>query len=236
METLNKTIEDKLNEGRSYRNMQSFEIREADDQNRKIAQGYATTFNEPYELFSYDNWEGYRVHFMEQIDPNAFDNTDMADTIMQYNHEGRVFARVSNRTLSLRTDAHGLLVEADLGGTEIGRQLYEEIKGGYTNRMSFGFTVSKDTRTEERDDDNKVITILRTITGIKTLWDVSAVSIPANDGTEISARSWCDGVIAELTEEFRKAEEKAKQEKIKRIKVLAMATLTALEAEDGKIN
>ena len=50
----------------------------------------------------------------------------------------------------------------------------EEIKGGYTTRMSFGFTVAKDTRTEERDEDNKVITILRTITVIKTLWGESA--------------------------------------------------------------
>ena len=220
---LNKTIEDKLNEGRVYRNMKNFEIR-ADAPDQMIAQGYATTFNEPYELFSYDNWEGYRVHFMEQIDPDAFKETNMSDTIMQYNHEGRVFARVSNRTLKLRIDQHGLYVEADLGGTEIGRQLYEEIKGGYTNRMSFGFTVKKDTRTEERDDENKVLTILRTITDIKTLWDVSAVSIPANDGTEISARSYCDGVIAELTEEFRKAEEEKRnrERKIKRIKILTM--------------
>lgn len=212
---LNKTIENKLMEQRVYRHTQVFEVRENnDDQDLKIVRGYATTFNEPYELFSYNNWEGYRVHFMEQVDPDAFTDCDMSDVIMQYNHEGRVFARVSNQTLSLRTDAHGLLVEADLGNTVIGRQLYEEIKGGYTNRMSFGFTVSKDSRTEDRDEDNKIITITRTITGIKKLWDVSAVSIPANDGTEISARSWCDGVIAELTEEFRKAE-KIKRQKQK---------------------
>lgn len=217
METLNKTIEDKLKEGRAYRNMINFEVRETSD-GEMIAEGYATTFNDPYELFSFDNWEGYRVHFMEQVAPEAFDKTDMTDTIMQYNHEGRVFARVSNRTLQLRTDSHGLKVEADLSGTEIGRQLYEEIKGGYTNRMSFGFTVSKDTRSEERDEENKTIKILRTITGISRLWDVSAVSIPANDGTEISARSWCDGVIAELTEEFRKAEE-IKRKRL-RIKIL----------------
>lgn len=218
---LNKTIEEKLMEQRVYRHTQVFEVRENnDDQNEKIVCGYATTFNEPYELWSYDNWEGYRVHLMEQVDPSAFDDCDMSDVIMQYNHEGRVFARVSNQTLSLRVDAHGLLVEADLGGTEIGRNLYEEIKGGYTNRMSFGFTVSKESKTEDRDEDNKVITITRTITGIKKLWDVSAVSIPANDGTEISARSWCDGVIAELTEEFRKAENKKKQKQ--RIKILTM--------------
>lgn len=203
---MSKTIEDKLKEGRQYRDMMSFEA-----QDEMIARGYATTFNEPYHLFDYDDWDGYRVHFWEQVAPEAFDQTDMRDTIMQYNHEGRVFARVKNNTLKLATDDHGLAVEADLSGTEIGRQLYEEIKGGYTDKMSFGFTVDKDTVVRDKDDEKKEIKVLRTITGIGRLYDVSAVSIPANDGTEISARSWADGVIAELTEEFREAEEKEKQ-------------------------
>lgn len=221
MEKLNKTIEEKLKENRSYRDTQKFEIRMDEERSdAKVVRGYATTFNEPYELMQLDDWNGYRVHFMEQIAPEAFNECDMSDVIMQYNHEGRVFARTSNQTLSLRTDAHGLLVEADLSGTEIGRGLYEEIKGGYTNRMSFGFTVSKDSRVEEKDDENKVRTITRTITGIKKLWDVSAVSIPANDGTEISARSWCEGVIAELTEEFRKAEVTRKQKQ--KIRILTL--------------
>ena len=225
---LNKTIEDKLKENRSYRNTQAFEIRiDQDAPDRKIVRGYATTFNEPDELCQFINWEGYRVKFLEQVAPEAFDECDMSDVIMQYNHEGRVFARTSNQTLSLRVDAHGLLTEADLGGTEIGRDLYEEIEGGYTNRMSFGFTVAKDSRTEDRDDENKVITIIRTITSISKLWDVSAVSIPANDGTEISARSYCDGVIEELTEEVRKAEER--NNKIKRAKALIMT----MEVEHG---
>lgn len=217
---MSKTIEEKLTEGRMYRYMNSFEVRANENgSDEMIAEGYATTFNEPYELMQWDDWNGYRVHFLEVIDPDAFKETDMSDVIMQYNHEGRVFARTSNNTLLLKTDNHGLFVRANLGGTEIGRGLYEEIKGGYTNRMSFGFTVSKDSRTEERDDENKVRTITRTITGIKKLWDVSAVSIPANDGTEISARSWCDGVIAELKEEFLKAEEVRKQKQ--RIRILA---------------
>lgn len=222
---LNKTIEDKLNEGRSYRNVHDFEIRIAEDgaeSEERIAEGYATTFNEPYELFQWDDFNGYRVHFMEQVDPAAFAHCNMKDTIMQYNHEGRVFARVSNGTLELHTDGHGLRIKADLGGTELGRQLYEEIKGGYTNRMSFGFTVRKDRRTDERDEENKIRIITRTITDISTLWDVSAVSIPANDGTEISARSWCDGVIAQLTEEFRKAEEEKRQRQIQKIRILSM--------------
>lgn len=216
-ENLIKTINQRLDEGRSYRRAQPFEARQMGE-DRQVVEGYATTFNEPYELFQYDDWQGYRVHIMEQVDPGAFAECDMADTIMQYNHEGRVFARVSNGTLKLRTDQHGLYTEADLSGTEIGRQLYEEIRDGYTNRMSFGFTVTKDKRETEKDEDNKTITVLRTITRIGKLYDVSAVSIPANDGTEISARSWCDGVIASLAEEFRAAEEIERQKA--RIRIL----------------
>ena len=211
-EGINAMIDRKLSEGRSYRHTQAFEVRQQDGERREVT-GYATTFNEPYELFCYDNWEGYRIHVMEQLDAEAFANCDMSDVIMQYNHEGRVFARTSNGTLKLTTDQHGLFVEADLSGTEIGRQLYDEIRGGYTNRMSFGFRVSKDRREEERDEDNKVITVTRTITGISKLYDVSAVSIPANDGTEISARSYVDGVIAWLTEERRLAEKRERQKK-----------------------
>lgn len=210
---MSKTIDDKLREGRQYRDMQTFEA-----QDEMIARGYATTFNDPYHLFDYDDWDGYRVHFYEQVAPEAFNETDMRDTIMQYNHEGRVFARVKNNTLRLHTDDHGLAVEADLSGTEIGRQLYEEIKGGYTDKMSFGFTVDKDTIVKDKDDEKKEIKVLRTISSVSRLYDVSAVSIPANDGTEISARSWADGVIAELTEEFRKAEEIEKQKQ--RIRIL----------------
>ncbi len=172
-------------------------------------EGYATTFNEPYELL---NFGDYIVR--EQIDPHAFDETDMSDVIMQYDHQGRVFARNSNGTLRLETDERGLRMEADLGGTEAGRQLYEEIKGGYTTKMSFGFTVEEDTRQITDNMVTNVTEVLRTITKVRKLYDVSAVSLPANDGTEISARSFCDGLIAELKAERlgSAAKEKARAE------------------------
>lgn len=198
---MNKTIEDKLNEGRSYRNIDvsSFERRNEDNEMR--VSGYASTFNQPYELWSYD---GYTL--IEQIDPHAFDNTDMRDVIMQYDHAGRVFARVSNDTLKLGIDDHGLHVEARLGGTEIGRQLYEEIEGGYTTKMSFGFIVAEDKREVTENHEENTVTVLRTITKISRLFDVSAVSLPANDATAISARSYGEGVIAEVREEIAKRE------------------------------
>lgn len=203
----------KLNE-REYRRIDvtNLEAR-ADGDNQKIVEGYATTFDREYPLWDSGN---YRV--VESIDRNAFSETDMSDVIMQYDHEGRVFARVKNNTLQLTVDNHGLKIRADLGGTELGRQLYEEIKGGYTDKMSFGFSVSKDERTEERDQENNKITIHRKITGIKKLYDVSAVSIPANDTTEISARSCGEGFIEAARREAAAIVER--QRKIKRIKIL----------------
>ena len=216
-----KTIMQKLDEGRQYRNIDvsTFE-RRAEGDNEKIVSGYATTFNQPYELYR-SSWDGYTYIVLEQVDPKAFDDTDMSDVIMQYNHEGRVFARTSNGTMELDPDEHGLHVRANLGGTEIGRQLYEEIEGGYTDKMSFGFRVGKDKReeTEERDEDNgtTTVTILRTILAVSKLYDVSAVSIPANDGTSISSRNFAEGVIDEVRKEIAKREERERQKKKIRI-------------------
>lgn len=214
-----KTIEEKLNEGRQYRNIDvsSFERRAEGDDERTVS-GYATTFNQPYELYR-DAWNGVTYIVTEQVDPGAFDDTDLSDVIMQYDHEGRVFARTSNGTLELDADEHGLHIRANLGGTEIGRQLYEEIDGGYTTKMSFGFRVGKDKREETRERDEETgtetVTVLRTILAISKLYDVSAVSLPANDATSISARSWGEGVVAELREEFQKREDQRRRLRIK---------------------
>ena len=112
------------------------------------------------------DWGDYKVY--EQIDARAFDDCDMNDVIMQYDHCGRVFARTSNETLQLRTDSHGLYIEADLGGTEAGRALYEEIKGGYTNKMSFGFRVQEDKREDIEDHDLGIIKISISTNTLKT--------------------------------------------------------------------
>ena len=204
-------LEEKINNGREYRRMMLSVEPAADtgEANSYNVRGYATTFNEKYTLY-----EDKYCRIDEQVDPHAFDNCDMRDVIFQYDHEGRVFARTSNDTLKLTADAHGLEVKAYLGGTEIGRNLYEEIKGGYTSKMSFGFHVNSNEIKEEELDGKTIYT--RTIKGIDKLYDVSAVSLPANDGTEISARSLKDGAIAKLeAERLLKAERKKAIEEIK---------------------
>lgn len=213
-----KTIQQKLDEGRQYRNIDvsSFESR-ADESGEKIVSGYATTFNEPYELFRMKIGDTMYV-VREQVDRNAFAETDLSDVIMQYDHEGRVFARTGNGTLELNPDEHGLRIQANLAGTEIGRQLFEEIEGGYTTKMSFGFRIGSDRREEVEEQDEtggRKVDILRTILSISRLYDVSAVSLPANDATSISARAYCDGVIAECVEEFQKREDQRKRIRIK---------------------
>ena len=176
-----------------------------DEEGRMVVEGYATTFDQPYTLM-----EDKRAVLDEQVDRNAFAETDMSDVIMQYDHAGRVFARVKNGTLAVEPDEHGLKIRAYLGGTEIGRQLYEEIAGGYTDKMSFGFTVAKDDVKRGKTEDGRT-KLLRTITKIGKLFDVSAVSLPANDATEISVRSIGDGLIAEALEEVRAEDERARR-------------------------
>lgn len=212
----------KTNE-REYRDfvLAVMEKEEAEKDDRMMVRGYASTFNDPYTLFEYDG-----VKYQEQIDARAFDDADMSDVIFQYNHEGRVFARQSNGTLSVVADDRGLAIEADLGGTEIGRGLYEEIKGGYTNKMSFGFRVVED-NWEEKVIDGDTIQ-LRTITKVGKVYDVSAVSIPANDATSISVRNLSDGVIAKIEAERLEALELEKR------KLLLKITMLQGGNEDGK--
>ena len=191
---------------REYRriDIHDIETRKEED-GQMVVEGYATTFNQPYTLI-----QDRKAVLDEQVDAGAFAECDMSDVIMQYDHAGRVFARVKNGTLAVDPDEHGLKIRAYLGGTEIGRQLFEEIAGGYTDKMSFGFTVAKDEVQRSKTEDGRM-RILRTITKIGKLFDVSAVSLPANDATEISARAIGDGLIAEALEEVRAEEERAKR-------------------------
>ena len=199
-------IMDRIQSGIQYRNL-TLDVRDADE--GMIVEGYATTFNQPYQLYA-DN----SMVINEQVDARAFDGAQLSDVIFQYNHEGRVFARTRNNTLEITPDEKGLFIRADLSGTEEGRKLYEEIKGGYTDRMSFGFTVAED-RTDKTGEDPR--TYLRTITKVGRLFDVSAVSVPANDFTSISARSYVDGILDKERADALAAEQRERQKRKIRI-------------------
>lgn len=154
---------------------------------------------EPYVLY-YD-FDGTPVY--ERFERGCFDGCDMSDIIMQYDHAGKVLARTGNGSLLVEVTDEGLFVAADLGRTEAARDLFADIQEGMVTKMSWRFRVGD----FYWDRDTNTI-VHRTV---KKIYDVSAVSIPANDNTEINARSWADGVIdlaarseAELDERRRK--------------------------------
>lgn len=169
---------------REYRELaQPLAVRKKEDSNEPsyMVEGYATTFDKPYVLF--EDYDGTKYY--EQIDRHALDNADMSDVIMQYDHSGRVFARNSNGTLKLDLDDTGFKVTADLSRTELAKGLYEDIAAGMITKMSWAFVVTKDAY------DQKTRT--RTVLEVKKVYDVSAVSIPANDDTTIAARNYVNG-------------------------------------------
>lgn len=165
-----------------------------DEADGYVVEGYATTFDEPYDL----GYGGVR----EVVRSDAFSETDMGDVIFQYNHDGMVLARMRNGTLTIENDAHGMKVRADLGGSDQGRSLYESIKNGLVDRMSWGFLIADDGW--EFDKESRTATI----TKVSKVFDVSAVSIPANEGTEIKARSYLDAVRESEQQEMLKIDER----------------------------
>ena len=202
----------KLKNERQVRALQVFaptpEIKRLDS--NYYVEGYAARYD-PYVLFEDEDGPIY-----ERFEPGCFDGCDMSDIIFQLNHQGTVYARQSNGSLIVEPDGNGLFTAADLGRTTGARNLYEEISTGMITKMSWGFRLGDcyydlDTRT----------LVHRTV---KKIFDVSAVSIPANQNTEINARSWADGVIdlaarseAELDERRRRLRLKIHlQEELKR--------------------
>ena len=167
-----------IKDGREYRALQDFSLvpREEGSEEYRV-KGTAVVFNTPTVMFECDG-----VKYCEIIDRHAFDGCDLSDVIFNYNHGGKVVARLRNKTLALSITERGVDMEADLSGTQAGRELYEEIDGGYIDKMSFSFSV------REAKYDSQTHT--RTITKVKKLYDVSAVDIPAYNETSISSRGF----------------------------------------------
>lgn len=168
-------------------------------------EGYATTFDDPYVLYEYDG-----IQYKEVIDRHALDGADLSDVIMQYDHNGRVFARTGrSNTLLIEPQPLGLFIAADLSKTEQARSMHEDIAAGLVTKMSWAFVV--------QEDSYDRATHTRRILKIKKVYDVSAVSAPANPSTNISARSWIDGVIE--TEKAERLAAQAAERKRQRLKL-----------------
>ena len=170
-------------------------------------EGFATTFDKPYLLYEYEG-----MQFFEVVDRNALDGADLSDVIMQYDHAGMVYARNKMArskppSLLIEPQESGLFIAANLGLTEEARKLYSTINEGLIYKMSWAFRVSEDAYNKE--------TRTRKILKIKKVYDVSAVSYPANADTDISARSWINGAI-----EAEKREALARKAQLLKLKIM----------------
>lgn len=179
-----------------------FRAEDTEDNSMEI-KGYAAVFDSP-ETYGYT----------ELIAPGAFDEADMSDVVLRYNHEDTfmVLARTRNKSLKLDLDEKGLFMEAKLqDDIQSHKDIFNAIKSGLIDKQSFAFTV--DEYNYDYDTDT------RTITKIGKVFDVSVVDQPFYNATDVSvARNADNDEFLTRRAELRKAheeqlaEEKRKQE------------------------
>lgn len=161
------------------------EVRESQDGNAMAIRGYAALFESLSE-----NLGGFR----EQILPGAFSDVLENDVRALMNHdENIVLGRTTSKTLSISQDAHGLFYEVDLPDTQAARDLLTLIKRGDVTQSSFAFSVAAGGDSWAEDDEGRIV---RTITKVGRLFDVSPVTYPAYPDTTVGARG---------LEEFKKS-------------------------------
>lgn len=170
----------------------------------KFVEGYATTFEDPYVLWE-DPADGWK--YVEVMHEGCMEGADVSDVVFLCNHEGTVYARNHSGSLYIEPQLHGLYVAADLSRTFDAGCMYEHIQAGDYYQMSWAFTVAEED--VENDELNRTTTFH--VRRIKKVFDVSAVSRPADPNTEISARRVIDGAIEE-----RKLREAQRAERMER--------------------
>jgi len=192
-----------------------FRAEDTEDGKMEI-KGYAAVFNSP-ETYDYT----------EVIDPKAFDEADMSDVVLRYNHNDSfmVLARTRNKSLQLDVDDKGLLIDATLQDDITDhRNIYNAIKSGLIDKQSFAFTVEEDSYDYDTDT--------RTITKIGKLFDVSVVDQPFYNATDVSvARDLNNNDFLEKREKIRKEveEKKAEEERQKKLQEAKDKLLSILD-------
>lgn len=162
-------------------NLQDLETRADESEGKMIIEGYPVIFDK--ETYIDMGWDGW----FEKVDRHAFDNADMSDVALKYNHDDGflILARTRNDSLKLTIDEKGIFIHAELIDTTTNRDVYKMVQSGLLREGSFAFTVTDDT--EELQDGQ----VHRTIKGIGKLFDVAICPNGAyGDLTEIYARSY----------------------------------------------
>jgi HK97 family phage prohead protease len=145
--------------------------------------GYAAVFDSPTEIAGY---------FVEKIAPGAFSKAIGRDDVRcLFNHsDNLVLGRTASGTLRLSEDAKGLRYECDPPNTAWANDLMELIGRGDVSQSSFAFRATR----EEWDEtgDLPVRTVLEC-----ELFDVSPVTYPAYEDSEVGLRKVGEKILAE---------------------------------------
>lgn len=175
-----------------------FRAEDTEDGKMEI-KGYAAVYDSP-ETYDYT----------EVIEKGAFDESDMSDVVLRYNHNDSfmVLARTRNKSLDLQVDDNGLFMDAKLQDdiTEH-KNIFNAIKSGLIDKQSFAFTVE--------EDDYDYDTDTRTIKKIGKVFDVSVVDQPFYNATDVSVASKNDNFM-ERREQLRKEHEEKLAEEERR--------------------
>lgn len=156
--------------------IQGLQTRSQGDSESNVIEGYAAVFNSPTDIWGM---------FTEVIAPGAFADAIASNDDIRalFNHDwNNVLGRTKSRTLRLSEDARGLKFEVDLPNTTLARDLSESLKRGDISQCSFGFVPTSETWDYEPEIP------VRTINSVE-LHEISVVSIPAYEDTEVSLRS-----------------------------------------------
>lgn len=156
----------------------SMEVRELrmDEEARKI-EGYASVFNEETDIGGM---------FREVVRPGAFGRAikEKQDVRALWNHNpDHIIGRTKAGTLSLQEDKKGLRISIDPPDTQFARDLMESIRRGDVDQMSFAFRAVEEQWTERKGEPS-----LRELVDLD-LYDVSPVTYPAYEGTQVGLRS-----------------------------------------------
>ena len=169
---------------------------EASDAEKRI-KGRAIVFDQRTVIYT-DPETG--LEYGEIIERRALDGADLSDVILRLEHQGAVLARTRNQSLRLTVGLQGLDIEADMDQTEEARRLYESVKNGLYDRMSFAFIIAPGGETWEAE------THTRHVTKIERVLDVALVAFPAYEGTMVNARAAFEGYAQEDRKNHRAAE------------------------------
>lgn len=155
--------------------IRAMETIKAVDDEKMIVEGYALRFN------TLSNDLG---GFVEEISPEALKEADLSDVRCLIDHDSsKVLGRTTSETLELKIDDEGLYFRTQLPNTTYAKDLYENIRLGNINQCSFGFILDEDGDEFEKREDGL---FKRTLRKIKSLFDVSIVTYPAYNDTQVA--------------------------------------------------